>query len=286
MRRSVVIAAVVALAPAARAQPAPPTVAPADLAAATAAAVAAADPSTAAAGAATVVARVGATPSLDALRRDLPAALVAAGLTVIDPGDATGALRLTVADGRDVRALVTLDADGGQVVVIARPSRARAPGRCVAVPAVRWTTTVHSAGIDWQGQVHRDDTAWTLTTERLADVDGDGVLDAFVPRHRPGDCPETGRYDVYVMRGACGHRVGRLGPGWPDAATATAAVDGSGFRPLSFTATASGTAPNGTLQRITTVTRFHMGPRGYVRDRTRTTTDTCDDCGGWSCSAP
>ena len=49
----------------------------------------------------------------------------------------------------------------------------------------------------------------SLRTERRLDLDGDGQLDVVVPIVERGDCPHEVEYDLYVMRGACGHLVGR-----------------------------------------------------------------------------
>lgn len=50
---------------------------------------------------------------------------------------------------------------------------------------------------------------WSFRTMRMNDLDGDGRLDAIVPIVEPTDCPHEIEYELYVMRGACGHLVGR-----------------------------------------------------------------------------
>ena len=50
----------------------------------------------------------------------------------------------------------------------------------------------------------------TFRTSRPLDVDGDGVMDTFVPMVPPGRCAPEVDYAIYVMRGECGHHVGRV----------------------------------------------------------------------------
>nr|MDQ3033647.1 hypothetical protein [Myxococcota bacterium] len=50
---------------------------------------------------------------------------------------------------------------------------------------------------------------WTLHTARMLDVDDDGRLETLVPIVEPADCLHEVEYAIYVMRGACGHSVGR-----------------------------------------------------------------------------
>jgi len=51
---------------------------------------------------------------------------------------------------------------------------------------------------------------FALRTLRSYDLDGDGAMDALVPSLAPGACPHEVDYAVYVMRGECGHHVGRI----------------------------------------------------------------------------
>lgn len=90
----------------------------------------------------------------------------------------------------------------------------QAPGECTALPQRTWNATVHARAVNNHGQHHSSDITWQLKTSRLYDVEGDGVLDTFVPLHGRGQCPEQGLWPVYVMRGSCGHPVGTVGPGW------------------------------------------------------------------------
>lgn len=49
-----------------------------------------------------------------------------------------------------------------------------------------------------------------MRTHATIDVDGDGTRDVLVPVPGPHDCPAQAPLDLYVVRGACGHRVGRV----------------------------------------------------------------------------
>lgn len=48
----------------------------------------------------------------------------------------------------------------------------------------------------------------SVATDRAIDLDADGQADAFVPEPAAGDCNHDMHRAVYVVRGACGHRVG------------------------------------------------------------------------------
>ena len=261
-----------------------PIIAPADLGATAVAALAAADPAHAPRGAAEVIAWSGAVPDLDAARQAVMAAVTAAGLTVVDPGEPTGPIRLTVEDARGARATIAQDADSGGVSLVARPAHVTPPGRCVVPPAPVWDATVHAGGVDQLGEFHQRDITWRLTTARLADVDGDGVLDAFVPLHATGQCPEDGLYEVYVMRGRCGHRVGRVGPGNLDAATAPVAR--SGYRPLTFVRERTRRGAGGIPDMVRTTTQFRFVGKTYRASKPVTTAGRCHHCAIWTCTSP
>ncbi len=98
----------------------------------------------------------------------------------------------------------------------ARKSRPRAPGACVPVPKPDQTFNVHSSGISQDGELLESSQSWQVA-RHTADVDADGELDLLVPilKGNATPCPWNLEYDVYVMRGTCGHRLGRVGPGAP-----------------------------------------------------------------------
>jgi hypothetical protein len=115
------------------------------------------------------------------------------------------------------------------------PSSLTSP--CVPVPKVSFAILEEQTGIDWQGHRFSGLARWAFETSHDYDVDADGELDAFVPE-RPSPkgrgCPGDVSRAVYVMRGACGHRVGVVGPGLPRSDAVDAAPDASGFRILTF----------------------------------------------------
>ncbi len=84
------------------------------------------------------------------------------------------------------------------------------PGRCVPPPARERRVKVDSSGIDQSGEHHRSSRDWHLSTYPTFDLDGDGVQDVLVPATKAGACPWDIPMDVYIMRGACGHRVGTV----------------------------------------------------------------------------
>ena len=249
-------------------------------------ALAAATPDTAQTGAGVRIAWSEGTKDLDLARKELVAAFGNARLTIVDAGDSTGDIAMTVEDARGARAIVRLGTERGSIVVVARPSRVNPPGACVVPPAPVWRATVHAGGIDQRGEYHQSSITWRLTTSRLHDVDGDAVLDAFVPRYGKGDCPQDGLWEVYVMRGACGHWIGKVGPGWLTDDTVTVAVDPSGFRPLVF-ARDRATEGKGLVPEITTTTTtYRFGAKAYRKVKAVSRTDRCHHCAVWYCTTP
>lgn len=87
---------------------------------------------------------------------------------------------------------------------------AHLPGPCVKPPQRTREIDVRSSGIDQQGEFRQGEAHWSLSTRPSVDLDGDGRLDVLVPHAKLGSCPWEVPHDVYVMRGACGHRLGTV----------------------------------------------------------------------------
>lgn len=106
------------------------------------------------------------------------------------------------------------DGQGIDVTVHWLPKRhvakVKLPGACVTPPVSQRVITVHAAGIDQEGEYRQAETRWDMTGHRSADLDGDGVGEMLVPHDSKGTCPWDVPHDVYVMRGACGHKVGTI----------------------------------------------------------------------------
>jgi hypothetical protein len=211
-------------------------------------------------------------------------ALVANGLAIVDEREAAGVLVLTVEAKGGGRATLWLGPDGGEVAVIANPSTVKPPGACVAVPEVKHPLYVHSSAIGEDGKLHEVTTFWGFHTVRLADVDGDGILDAFVPIAKPHDCPEDIQWRVFVMRGACGHDVGIVGKG-TIVQNMMGAVSASGFRPI-VVASRSSSDKSKIPEIADTTTTFVFSPKlgRYVQSSVKSSPGGCYHCGRWSCS--
>jgi len=193
-------------------------------------------------------------------------------------------LAVTVEARSGARATVALDDNGGEIAVIANPSVVKPPGACVAVPQVKHPLYVHSGGVNQDGEYHEGTTFWGFHTERIFDVDGDGVLDAFVPIAKPADCPEDIQWRVFVIRGACGHDVGIVGKG----AIATAdvyAVDASGFRPIVVTSESTRGGNRPIPEMTNTRTTFAFSPKlgRYEQMRVESHSGVCHHCSRWHC---
>lgn len=83
----------------------------------------------------------------------------------------------------------------------------RLPGRCVTPPERSWRIALESSSPETLDSA----LVYEIGTYRAWDLDADGEAEVLVPRKAsPSACPDDIAYDVYVMRGTCGHRVGSI----------------------------------------------------------------------------
>jgi hypothetical protein len=210
-------------------------------------------------------------------------ALVAKGFAIVDSFEADGTAVMTV-DAKGVRATVSIGKDSGQIVVVANPSSVKPPGACVAVPNVKHPMRVISGAINQDGEYHDGETFWGFKTVRLADVDGDGILDAFVPIAKPYDCPEDVQWRVYAMRGSCGHDLGVVGKGAIQP-TAMGPVAASGFRPIVVTSDRRAAAsPDPEMAHTATTFTFSTKTGRYEQTDVKSSSGLCHHCARWHCT--
>lgn len=248
-----------------------------------AAALAAADATKAAPGAATRAAYVNKAADLAAVRKTFDDGIAKAGLKVVDDA---GGFAVTVEDTQGRRAIVRVNEHDGEIVVVPRPTKTKPPGACVALPRPVWNATVHAGGVDQDGTYSQHQIRWRLTTARLLDVDGDAILDAFVPTHGARQCPEEGSWDVYVVRGGCGHALGTIGPGWFGLDAGLVPLDRSGHRPLTTESERTNGGARGIPEMVTT-TKVHRVKRArYQVVSTKRRTGDCHHCAVWHCTTP
>jgi hypothetical protein len=259
---------------------------PASMATTCADALAAADASKAAPGAATRIAYVNQTADIAAARKTFDAESKKRGLTIIDDVD-PGGFAVTVEDAAGRRAIVKLGENNGEIVIVPHPTTSTPPGACVAIPAPVWDATVHAGGVNQEGEYNSRDITWRLTTTRMLDVDGDAILDAFVPNHGARQCPEEGTWDVYVVRGTCGHALGTIGPGWFGLDAALVPLDRSGYRPLTTESEHAKHGAHSPIPEMTTTTTVHRVKRKkYTLVSAKRRTGVCHHCAVWYCTTP
>jgi hypothetical protein len=209
------------------------------------------------------------------------------GLKVIDDRTHGNATIITVQAANGARARVTVDQGGGTILLTARPANPTPPGKCVSIPDVKHPVYVNSAGVNQHGDLGHGKTLWELETARDHDVDGDGIADAFVPVAKTKDaCPEEVSYRVFVVRGACGHDLGVIGPGSFEADAGTSAIDASGFRPFTMSAETTKQGKHHIPELTRTVRRFAVKRGKYAQLDRKATTGKCHHCATWSCTAP
>lgn len=121
-----------------------------------------------------------------------PATALRAGLAVSRP--------LGRWDSDDVDVTLTIVADDD-----APPSK-----HCVTPPQRTRSFELKRSGIDQRGQRFSDVEVVTVATQTTPDIDGDGVDDLLVPHAKGGRCPADVEFNVYLMRGACGLKIGTI----------------------------------------------------------------------------
>ncbi len=84
------------------------------------------------------------------------------------------------------------------------------PGACVIPPTTAFGFRMEVEARDEDAEPFRYVTGLEIGPIEPIDLDGDGELDRFVPRKNAGKCPRDLIYDVYLMRGECGHLIGSL----------------------------------------------------------------------------
>jgi hypothetical protein len=145
--------------------------------------------------------------------------LEALGATVVARGSTATDEHRTIELAGGARATLVIRPGGGSVSLTPRPIEPRLRGKCVAIPAVNHTVRRHSNeirhphGRHHQGRRRMGDMHHAVGTTRFHDLDGDAVLDAMVPSLGATSCPDEATWDVYIVRGTCGHHVGTVGPG-------------------------------------------------------------------------
>lgn len=262
-----------------------PWVKPAAAVAAITDAIAKVDPTTPA-GAGRVVARIekGDAAKDGAAIRD---GLVKAGFTILDDQSEPGLFTVTFGAKTGERVRVAISAYLGTITLVAKPSKTRPPGPCVAIPSADHPVYVNSSAINQEGEIGHGQTFWHFKTRRLTDVDGDGLDDAFVPIAKRNACPEEVTFRVYAVRGTCGHDLGVVGPGAIDhAAVIAVPLDASGFRPLVLTAESSRFGRRPIPEHTTTTRRFEVRRGAYVQVDAKQRSGTCHHCATWSCRSP
>jgi hypothetical protein len=261
----------------------PPSVAPGDIATTVAHALAKPDPK-APRGTAVVI---GTLDKLDVAvqAKALRQALAKLPLAVIEDRTEPTGVVITVEAASKARAVIVLGPEGGTLSIVARPRATRPPGPGVAIPNVVTEVDVHSSGVDQKGERRERSTFWRMATSRRLDVDGDGLIDLFVPiPPKQGVCPEDFTYRVFVVRGSCGHEVGVIGPGQLTWDAGTVPLDSSGYRPITLEHRRARHGQDRIPVMTTTTRRFVMVGGSYRQDSIATSSGRCHHCSVWHCT--
>lgn len=223
----------------------------------------------------------------------------------VDPVYGSRQALLRSPDGKLRAGLVLAPAGGeelrGSVVVSPAPARGaasavRLPGPCVPIPerAFAWGIRTQAEGHD--GRIHRRSFDAVHYTRFDLDVDDDGVFDALVPvpRDETGGavCPDQLRWEVWVRRGACGHRVGSVAGRWVMVDDSAGARATGGLMPLKGETLRSeyevpGSKPGRSpVMRVETTRRYRFKRGAYRRVSIERSGGRCHHCARVSCTAP
>lgn len=213
-------------------------------------------------------------------------ALAKTTLKLIDDRSGADDLVVTLEAPSGARVTIALGNYQGSILVTPKPTAGKLTGSCVKVPDVRHEVYLHSSAIDQEGEFREGTVHWDLRTARLLDVDGDGLLDSFVPiAPTKNSCPEDVSYRVYVMRGACGHDLGAVGPGSFSYNASTVPLDASGFRPLTYESEST-RGGKGPIPEMATTTRTYKVVKGrYAKTAEKSSSGLCHHCARWFCNA-
>lgn len=155
---------------------------------------------------------------------------------------------------------------------------------CVTPPERTLRIRVSSAGIDGFGEHRHARSTRSYETHVGIDVDGDAKGDTFVPVATVDEhtCPWDLGWEIYVMRGECGHLIGRI-DGLPVDETDVAPFVG-GVRRIETVATwgsANGVGPEPTQR--TRVRTYAMRDGTLRAEGDETNEAACAHCGITSC---
>lgn len=193
--------------------------------------------------------------------RELKAALAKRSLKLVDEHVEDGVTWIVVEGKRGARARIELGPTSSEIWIAPMPVTGPIGSSCVAVPDV--THAVRDSAVR---------SIVRIPTRRLADVDGDAILDAFVPVAKtPHDCPEKLSYRVFAIRGTCGHELGVVGSGRLDGDLNLVAVDASNFKPIVMASDRATSKTEGVLLESV----FAMKAGGYALQSQRSTAFRC-----------
>ncbi|MFT3770834.1 MAG: hypothetical protein QM820_35880 [Minicystis sp.] len=155
-------------------------------------------------------------------------------------------------------------------------------GACVPVPRTQRIVRVRSGGVDQRGEMRQGEVNHGVETTFFWDLDGDGQLDALAP-HQGADneCPWQVEYEAYLMRGSCGHDVGRVGPGYLDAPVGSARSGGPDPEPLKFTSSWSHMGEKGIPVHVTRTVSFAFDGARYQKTSDEKSEGICHHCSAW-----
>ena len=187
-----------------------------------------------------------------------------------------------VASGARGNVVLTSAATAGELdgaVGQARHPPAKLLDACVLVPEKQYVVNVSSTGIDQHGREHTGKITHGVETMFFWDLDGDGQLDALAPvSGAANQCPWEVEYEVYLMRGVCGHDMGRVGPGYLAVPESGMGLPMTGLLPLTFTSEWSALGQAGIPVHSTRTTSFVFSATRYRKTADKTTEGVCHHC--------
>lgn len=217
------------------------------------------------------------------------------GLKVLGTGDVEGGHWRTfeLASGMRLRVELWREYSGRLVADFERVPKPRdvaLPGECVVPEERGFRWWVHSSGVGHDGELHHGSQEHVRRTQRMADLDADGIRDVAVPVVELADgrkayCPEDVRWRLYVMRGECGHFVGEVRGAWITLDTWKRKPGRRGLRPLELEERR--VEHRTRIPDSVTVTRpYRFDGKRYRAGRVTRDSGRCHHCSTWTCAGP
>jgi hypothetical protein len=192
---------------------------------------------------------------------------------VVDVVQAPNGARVRVVDSR--------------VVIIDKPTSMKMVGKCSAIPSPEFVIEQRGGRVDEQGRYSALSLNQRIETLRVYDIDGDGVVDALVPKPPASvsvACQSQLSWQIWIVRGDCGHVVGTVGPGNIFVDESIAVANGQLRNVITQETQQLGLKGPEAVEQLTTKRTFVSKAMRYVRTSLSSSKAVCYHCAAMTCT--